>query len=57
MLGMSSWTPVVSGAAALGAFLVVEIAHHRGCVKRLRLVAGALAGLALLGLLIAALGW
>lgn len=57
MLELPSWASAVSGTAALGAALLVEIAYHRGSTKRLRIVAGALAVLSVLGLVAAALGW
>lgn len=57
MLGIASWAPVVSGTAALGAVLLVEIAYQRRSAKRLRCAAGALAVLSVLGLVAAALGW
>jgi hypothetical protein len=57
LLGLSSWAAAVSGTAALGSVLLVEITYQRGSTKRLRVSAGALAGLAMLCLVAAALGW
>lgn len=57
MLGMSSWAPVVSGTAALGAALLVEITRQRGSTRHMRLVAAGLVALAVVGLVAAAFGW
>jgi hypothetical protein len=58
MLGLSSGASAVCGAAALGAFLLWELSgYHKRAAGRLRVAAGALAGLSLAALLVCALAW
>lgn len=58
LLGLSSWAPVVSGTAALGSLLLVEIAHYRvRAARRIRITAVWLAVLAVAALVAAAFGW